>query len=126
MGIAIPNFFRISYNQRNVVREIILICIGIPKPRLRLNRLAAGASPFEKPHAFYQTCPFLLEACVLSIWYVFMYFRKSNRRGRQRHSKWQLNFGRSSRIDPIGDQNDVPELEYLSIFCVYVVYLECI
>ena len=70
---------------------------------------------------FFQTCPFLTETCIfVYICSLCLFLKTPNRRETQRHSKWRLDFVLSSHIDPIGDQNDV---QYLSIYWVYLVYL---
>ena len=95
-----------------------------PKPCLRLNRLAAGASSggaggggndMSFPKGIVLDKHMFL---YISCFYPFM--KTPNRRGTQRTKNGGWDFVLSSHLDPIGDQNDV---QYLSRYCMILCIL---
>ena len=94
------------------MQVIFDICIGDPKPCLRLNRLAATvlfSLEKKKRRTVFQTCRFARHLYIyqLNLYCLSIYVQTSKRRGRQTHYIWRLKFVISSRADPICEQNNV-------------------
>ena len=99
--------------------DAFFICIGISKPCLRLDRLAAGTCSSEKRYALFRIDRVYSQH--LSIFSVYTYFQKKtqNNRGTQIKVKQLSIFVLSSHLDPIGDHNDVHHLSVLiNILCI--------